>query len=110
LTNKGGGRYSSLPGLVTLALIDVKGNTTFDCANSSVLDISGGQAVAIPVNCSAKSFGFTVVKGKTYEVRVVFIQQPSPFDAVANLVETPCNQKLLQIDDTTPSVVLRVTA
>jgi|SRR5579872_67863 len=110
LTDQGGGRYTSAPGLLTLALVDRKGNTTFDCANSTVSDLSGTQPLPVEVDCKETTFAFTVVKTKKYEIKLVFIQQPSPFVAVANLVETPCEKNLLQIDKTTPTIVLRVTA
>jgi hypothetical protein len=109
LTDQGGGRFEGTPGTITLSLADVQGTTTFDCSASQVWDVTVSPKTAVKCSCAAKTFGFTGAAGKKYQLEIVFVQLPSPSAAVATLSETPCNQQLLRIDDTNPSIDLWVT-
>lgn len=88
LTATGGGYYDGLPGVLNLKIVDHTGTTEFNIAKSVVWDITNFPTqLSVDRTCTAKTFSFTIHAGKTYHVHTVCSQQPSPYEAKADLIE-----------------------
>jgi hypothetical protein len=97
LTSQGGGYFAGKPGLLQLKIQNVKGSTQLNVSKSLVWDITNlPNQVPVTRTCTATTFSFTIVAGKTYHVQLECSQVP-PYDSEASLVEA-CGQTLATIN------------
>jgi hypothetical protein len=74
--------------MLTLKVKDINGSTNLDTARSTVRDITDSASpIKVSCTCTQSSFSFQVQAGKTYLVALVFAQNTSPYETVAELDE-----------------------
>lgn len=70
--------YRATPGLVTLALTDIIGNSDFDTTHCRVRDLSVKPSVIVTnTTLAPKKWSFSLVAGKHYSLQLVVIQLPA---------------------------------
>jgi hypothetical protein len=89
--------YRATPGLVTLALTDITGNSDFDTTHCRVRDLSVSPSVIVAnTTLSPKEWSFSLVAGKHYSLQLVVIQLP----AVGSSANLASCATIDMIDDT----------
>jgi hypothetical protein len=81
-------QFDAKPGMLTLKVKDINGSTNLDTARSTVRDITDSASpIEVSCTCTQSSFSYQVQAGKTYFVALVFAQNTSPNETVAELDE-----------------------
>jgi hypothetical protein len=93
-------RFTAKPGLLSLIIHDVEGETDLDSVNSKVTDVTNTAAPkAVDHATTNASLSFQMQAGVTYLIGLAFAQIVDPLNSTAELKE-PCGQVIDTIDVT----------